>query len=238
MKKSLLFSLVILLLSGLIVPVFAADTDKIAAIKKELTRLNKSYGKAKSAWQKKQIADKMLAYKARLKILQAPPPTPVEITPAPAVSAETFRSWVSVAPSPETIPVRLAPAPPPHQKRLIMPQFGWVASTIYIGGEYLFFPTPNFNLMMNVGYGYGGDYSLTALGIGALFNTGADTFVETTVAMANYSKRVGNVPGIQGAVEGTATGIGLYGGENIGDWQVKVGFSTAMGIGITTGYRF
>lgn len=254
MKKSLQFSLIALILLGLIVPAFAIDTKKINAIKKELTRLNKSYSKAKSAKQKKQIAGKMLQYKAQLKALQTPPAKPAEpvaIPTAPIEQLTTQPTFTSFSATPETRPSPEAVAPtiaakgfnavtppPPPKKRLIMPQFGFVASTIYLGGEYLLFPTPAFDLMMNIGYGYGGSYSLTALGISALFDTGADTFVETTATMANYSKRIDNVPGIQGAVEGNVTGFGLYGGENIGNWRIKVGFSTAMGIGISAGYLF
>lgn len=230
------------------------DDAKITAIQNELARLNKAYSKAKSAAQKKQIADKMLQYKAQLKALQTPPAEPVAlpVTPVEPLTAQptfTATTYVSSVPTPETKPVVSTPIetaknfnaitpPPPPKKRLIMPQFGFVASTIYIGGEYLILPTANFDLMMNIGYGYGGSYSLTALGIGALFDSGADTFVETTVTMANYSQKIDNVPGIQGAVEGNVTGIGLYGGENVGNWRIKVGFSTAMGIGISAGYLF
>lgn len=249
MKKSFRFSLIALILLGLIVPAFAADS---AAIKKELTRLNKAYSKAKSAKQKKQIAGKMLQYKAQLKALQTPPVKPAEpvavippVTTQPTFTATSFSATPETRPSPEAVAPTIAAKgfnavtpPPPPKKRLIMPQFGFVASTIYLGGEYLLFPTPAFDLMMNIGYGYGGSYSLTALGISALFDTGTDTFVETTATMANYSKRIDTVPGIQGAVEGNVTGFGLYGGENIGNWRIKVGFSTAMGIGISAGYLF
>ncbi|OGC12096.1 hypothetical protein A3K48_06485 [candidate division WOR-1 bacterium RIFOXYA12_FULL_52_29] len=216
---------------------------RIAAIKKELARLNKSYSLAKSAKQKKQIADKMLQYKARLKALQPPPP-PAPLPPAPPKPepVSSFSATIEAMPSVEAVPavemVRFYAPPPPTKKKLILPQVGIVASALYLGGEYLLLPTSDLDLMVSMGFGLGSGYSLTTLGVGTLFNTGPDTFIETAIVMANYSQKVSNIPGLQGAAEGSMLGVGLYGGEIFGNLRIKVGFSTVTGLCLTAAYLF
>ncbi|MFH1389507.1 MAG: hypothetical protein ABIH56_02075 [Candidatus Margulisiibacteriota bacterium] len=231
-------------IGALTLPVFAVSDTRAAAIKKELARLNKAYSKAKSAQQKKQIADKMLQYKARLKNLQNPPPPPT-----PPALPEYINTYSATRETLSTTEAKILEVPPPTgfnatqtpepvKKKIILPQVGLVASTLYLGGEYLLLPSSDFDLMVNIGFGFGSGYSLTTVGLGTLFNTGADTFIETSLVMANYSQKVINIPGLQGAAEGSMIGVGLYGGETIGNWRIKVGYSTVTGICLTAAYLF
>ena len=100
------------------------------------------------------------------------------------------------------------------------------------------FPIRAFNAGVYAGYGIGNKYNATVAQLEGIFKLKAMNVV-LSVDYANYSEMVRNLPGLPGdTTKGAHAGIGLSLGREFGKWEARLGYSTALGLTATAGYKF
>ena len=94
---------------------------------------------------------------------------------------------------------------------------------VFVGGE--------------AGYVVGNSFGVIDLGINCIYPMG-DRYIGIEATYANYSKTVGNIPGISGSKNGAQTGIGIIAGMPFRDFVVGAGYNTALGIRFDIGKKY
>jgi hypothetical protein len=105
-------------------------------------------------------------------------------------------------------------------------------------GYLLPFPgDPNRDLKINLGYGLGNKYNVTVARL-SLTNVMAGLLVGLSIDYGNYSVPVLKMPIIGDIDKGGKTGLGITIGKNMGRYNAKIGYSTALGLIAGLEYRF
>jgi hypothetical protein len=121
---------------------------------------------------------------------------------------------------------------------------GWQVFGGYGGGAglvkagYLFPINPGFTLVADAGFGLGNNFSIMPVDVQGVFPLGSNRLgVEITAA--NYSKAITNVPGVSGTIsQGTHMGAGIFFGMPFRNFNVQVGYNTALGVNVGAVYKF
>lgn len=94
------------------------------------------------------------------------------------------------------------------------------------------------DLGVSTGYGVGQDYLLVAVQGEGIIKINSTYFVGLSVDLANYSTKVLDIPGLTKTTDkGNHIGVGAFAGMRFNDWQIKAGYSSALGILLSGGYR-
>ncbi|MBU0502746.1 MAG: hypothetical protein ABIH69_06475 [bacterium] len=98
-------------------------------------------------------------------------------------------------------------------------------------------PKDKFNILFDVGYGFGNGYSVIKGGVSGVFDL-EDKYVGLGLDLANYSKTVSNIAGLSGNINsGARVGLGLFAGKHFGKFDAQIGYSTALGLTAAVNYK-
>jgi len=221
MKKFIALFLMFLFSLSIIQPALASLQDKKAElikIKQYLYTLDHKIKKARAQRRINKISE--------LKELKR-----AELARAKVLKAEIAKLESQPGKAPKPI------AKPMLRQRGFLVEGGFGCGGGLVRGGYLMPIRPNMDLIIDAGMGIGNGFSVIVADLGGRMLIGRG-FAGLEVTMANYSQTVSGVPGVSGNLGGSNTGIGFYGGTNLGMIEAKVGYNTAVGLNATGVYRF
>lgn len=121
---------------------------------------------------------------------------------------------------------------------------GWLIGAGYGGGAGIVdlgyvWPIQNrFDLILCAGLGVGNQYTIMEGKIAGKIPVGGH-FVGIEAGLENYSQAVTGITGLSGNVSrGANYGGGVFAGTTLGDFQVQVGYNTALGLTAGALYKF
>lgn len=138
-----------------------------------------------------------------------------------------------IAPAP-----RVAAAPSAEKKCNLILGGGLGGGAAALNLEYFLPLASDLDLGIGTGYGVGQDYLLVMAQGEGVIKINSSYFVGLSVDLVNYSTKVLDIPGLPKTTNsGNHIGAGAFAGMKFGDWLVKVGYSSALGILASGGYR-
>lgn len=78
------------------------------------------------------------------------------------------------------------------------------------------------------GYAIGSGYGVIDAGVMGFYPLGP-AYIGLELTYANYSKKVKEIPGLTGTVDGAQTGAGVIAGTALGPMKLGIGYNTALG---------
>ncbi|MFA6169725.1 MAG: hypothetical protein WCW67_03440 [Candidatus Margulisiibacteriota bacterium] len=127
----------------------------------------------------------------------------------------------------QTTAVNQAPAVSPANPRLLGLKAGLAGGAGLIAASYAI-PMGPIYLGAEGGYAIGSGYGVIDAGIMGFYPLG-QAYVGLEVTYANYSKKVKDIPGLTGTIEGAKTGAGIIAGTALGPMKLGIGYNTALG---------
>lgn len=219
MKKVFMLLLLSVVLLSVCAPSFAATypKDKISKLQKEVSSLQVTLAKTKSAVQRARIQKTIAGHKKVIAELQKQ--LPAEAAPAagkPVQLQVTKAELVAAQPKIFSLKGGLAGG-----AGLIAVDYMMPVGPMYLGGE--------------AGYSIGNNFGVIVAGVKSVFNFGGP-YVGLEVSYGGYSKKVQDVPGLSGVID-SGVGVGLIAGTVLGPIAVDAGYDTKLGARANVGYR-
>ncbi|MBI5399195.1 hypothetical protein HZB07_01065 [Candidatus Saganbacteria bacterium] len=138
------------------------------------------------------------------------------------------------APVPLAVKSKLAPV-----KRLVL-EAGFAGGAGLLDLGYLFpLSGKPFDLKVNGGIGFGNGYNLWLLQGQLRHAFNSESFGGISLDWANYSETVRNLIGLSGNVaKGGNFGVGIFTGRIFDKYNVKIGYSSVLGVNVSVGLMF
>ena len=153
-----------------------------------------------------------------------------------AAKGEKPQKPIVVAPKP-THAVKPAAAPSPIGDRGFAAKGGLMGGAGAAAIGYIM-PVGPLSGGLYVGYGLGNKFNEMVAQLEGIYKLSAVN-IGLSIDYINYSEKVRNIPGLSGdTAKGAHTGIGLSLGKDFGKFDAKLGYSTALGLTATAGYKF
>jgi hypothetical protein len=139
-------------------------------------------------------------------------------------------------------------APAPQRKKYVLPiKMGYGAGTFLIGVEYKTQLEDNFEGGFRLGGGPGNNFNILYMSgfynlkiSGSPMQNSLDLdYFGLSVDCVNFSNNIADIPGTYGIIpKGVHVGGGVFAGKNFGNFDLRAGYSTLLGINLETTVTF